>query len=375
MNHRHRAAVGRAIAVAVAIGMLAPAGAAAQAADEAVPRTAWGAPDIQGVWDFRSITPMERPDDLGDRAFLSEEEAANLEQETLARNEELLNRPARRTEVTASVDRGEEGAPGFYNNLWLDRGTAPVGTRRTSLVVDPPDGKIPALVPEAAERQAQLRAAREGVDNHSPTPGGWVEDLGANGLQLRCITGFNAGPPMTPGGYNNNVQIFQTPDHVVLLNEMNHNARVVPLDGRPEIDLPQWTGDSRGHWEGDTLVVETANFLRETSFRSGMTDDNLRLTERFTRVSQGMLMYEATIDDPTVWTRPWTYEVPMVWNEQPMYEYACHEGNYGLYNILAGGAGGGGGGRRGRGVEVVDWSWKPARNLSRRTARAPAGLL
>ena len=336
MNHRNRAATGRAIAVAVALGMLAPVVAAGQAADEAVPRTAWGAPDIQGVWDFRSITPMERPDDLGDQAFLTEEEAANLEQETLARNEELLNRPARRTEVTASVDRGEQGAPGFYNNLWLDRGTAPVGTRRTSLVVDPPSGKIPALVPEAAERQAQLRAAREGVDNHSPTPGGWVEDLGANGLQLRCITGFNAGPPMTPGGYNNNVQIFQTPDHVVLLNEMNHNARVVPLDGRPEIDLPQWTGDSRGHWEGDTLVVETTNLLRETSFRSGVTDDNLRLTERFTRVSQGMLMYEATIDDPTVWTRPWTYEVPMVWNDQPVYEYACHEGNYGLYNILAG---------------------------------------
>ena len=336
MNHRYRAVAGRAIVFAVALGMLAPAVAAGQAADEAVPRTGWGAPDLQGVWDFRSITPMERPDDLGDRAFLTEEEAANIEQETLARNEELLNRPARRTEVTSSVDQGEEGAPGFYNNLWLDRGTAPVGTRRTSLVVDPPSGKIPPLVPEAAERQAQLRAAREGVDNHSPTPGGWVEALGANGLQLRCITGFNAGPPMTPGGYNNNVQIFQTPDHVVLLNEMNHNARIVPLDGRPEIDLPQWTGDSRGHWEGDTLVVETANFLRETSFRSGATDGNLRLTERFTRVSGGVLMYEATIDDPTVWTRPWTYEVPMVWNDQPVYEYACHEGNYGLYNILAG---------------------------------------
>ena len=336
MNHRHRAAAGRAAAVALACAVLAPAAAAGQTAEDAVPRTGWGAPDLQGVWDFRSITPMERPDELGDRAFLTEEEAANIEQETLARNEELLNRPARRTEVTASVDRGEEGAPGFYNNLWLDRGTTTVDTRRTSLVVDPPDGKIPALVPEAAERQARLRAAREGVASHEPTPGGWVEDLGANGLQLRCITGFNAGPPMTPGGYNNNVQIFQTPDHVVLLNEMNHNARIVPLDGRPAIDLPQWTGDSRGHWEGDTLVVETGNFLRETSFRAGSTDANLRLTERFTRVSPGVLMYEATIDDPTVWSRPWTYEVPMTWNDQPVYEYACHEGNYGLYNILAG---------------------------------------
>ena len=336
MNHRYRAGTGRAVAIAVAFGMLAPAVAAGQAANETVPRTAWGAPDLQGVWDFRSITPMERPDELADQAFLTEEEAANLEQETLARNDDLLNRPAVRTTVTESVDRGEEGAPGFYNNFWLDRGTTIVDTRRTSLVVDPADGQIPALVPEAAERQARLSAAREGIGNHAPTPGGWVEDLGANGLQLRCITGFNAGPPMTPGGYNNNVQIFQTPHHVVLLNEMNHNARIVPLDGRPAIDLPQWTGDSRGHFEGDTLVVETANFLRETSFRSGSADANLRLTERFTRVSPQVLMYEATIDDPTVWSRPWTYEVPMVWNEQPMFEYACHEGNYGLYNILAG---------------------------------------
>ena len=336
MNHRYHAGVGHAIALAVVFGMLAPAVAVGQEAGEAAPRTAWGASDLQGVWDFRSITPMERPEELGDQAFLTEEEAANLEQETLARNEDLLNRPAVRTEVTESVDRGAEGAPGFYNNFWLDRGTTIVDTRRTSLVVDPPDGQIPTLVPEAVERQAQLRAAREGTANHEPTPGGWVEDLGANGLQLRCITGFNAGPPMTPGGYNNNVQIFQTPDHVVLLNEMNHNARIVSLDGRPAIDLPQWTGDSRGHWEGDTLVVETANFLRETSFQSGSTDADLRLTERFTRVSPQVLMYEATIDDPTVWSRPWTYEVPMVWNEQPMFEYACHEGNYGLYNILAG---------------------------------------
>ncbi|MCY4508889.1 MAG: hypothetical protein OXG35_18325, partial [Acidobacteria bacterium] len=149
MNHRYRAVAGRAIVFAVALGMLAPAVAAGQAADEAVPRTGWGAPDLQGVWDFRSITPMERPDDLGDRAFLTEEEAVNIEQETLARNEELLNRPARRTEVTSSVDQGEEGAPGFYNNLWLDRGTAPVGTRRPSLGGAPPSGEGPPPGPAA----------------------------------------------------------------------------------------------------------------------------------------------------------------------------------------------------------------------------------
>ncbi len=329
MRHRNLAV----LCAAAVVVALAPALAAGQAE---VPRTSWGAPDIGGVWDFRSITPMERPDDLADQEFLTEEEAARLEQETVARNQELLDRPAQRTTVTESVDSGENGAPGFYNNFWLDRGTTTVGTRRTSLIVDPPNGKMPAFTPEAAARQDALRAAREGVVTHAPTPGGWVEDLGANGLQLRCITGFNAGPPMTPGGYNNNVQIFQTEDFVALLNEMNHNVRFVPLDGREHVDLPQWTGDSRGRWEGDTLVVETVSFLRETSFSSGRTDANLHLTERFTRVSPDVLMYEATIDDPTVWTRPWTYQVPMSFNDEPLYEYACHEGNYGLENILAG---------------------------------------
>ena len=333
MNHRCFAAVLAVFAVAA----LAPAFAAAQPADATeTPRTPWGAPDLQGVWDFRSITPMERPEDLADKAFLTPEEAAELEQAAVARNDELLNREARRTVAGQSVDRGEDGAPGPYNNFWLDRGTTTVGTRRTSLVVDPPNGRVPAMTAAAARRVAELERARRGVDPHAPTPGGWMEDLGANGLQLRCITGFNSGPPMTPGGYNNNVQLFQTESHVVLLNEMNHNARIVPLDGRPRIDLPQWTGDSRGYWDGDTLVVETTNFLRETSFMRGNASGNLHLTERFTRVSPDTLLYRATIDDPTVWSSTWTYEVPMQLNEQPLYEYACHEGNYGLYNIMAG---------------------------------------
>ncbi len=303
---------------------------------EATPRTPWGAPDLQGVWDFRSITPLERPEELADKEFLTEEEAANLEQEALDRNERLLNRPAQRTTVTDSVDRGEDGAPGFYNNFWLDRGTTAVKTRRTSLIVDPADGRIPPMTQAAMKQKDETEMARRGLTMHQPTPGGWVEDLGADGLQLRCITGFNSGPPMTPGGYNQNVQVFQTPEYVVLLNEMNHNARIVPLDGRAHVDLPQWTGDSRGHWEGDTLVVETTNFLRETSFASGQTDAHLHLIERLTRVSSETLMYEATIDDPTVWLGPWTYQIPMQRNDQPVYEYACHEGNYGLYNILAG---------------------------------------
>ena len=336
MSHRNLAAASTLMAV-IAVLALAAAGAAAQGEGATEPpRTPWGAPDLQGVWDFRSITPMERPDDRADQEFLSAEEAARLEQETVARNEELLLRPAQRTTVTESVDRGEDGAPGFYNNLWLDRGTTTVGTRRTSLVVDPPNGKMPPLTPEEEQRRAEYRELREGVDTHAPTPGGWMEELGTNGLQLRCITGFNSGPPMTPGGYNNNVQVFQTPDFVALLNEMNHNVRFVPLDGRPHVDLPQWTGDSRGHWDGDTLVIETSRFLRETSFAQGRTGANLVLVERLTRVSEDVLLYQATINDPTVWTSPWTYEVPMVLNDQPLYEYACHEGNYGLTNILAG---------------------------------------
>ena len=333
MIHRCLAAVLTVIAVAA----LTPTLAAAQSRDTmATPRTAWGAPDLQGVWDFPSLTPFERPKDLADKEFLTTEEAANLEQEAVDRDQRLLSRPAQRTEVTENVDRGEDGAPGHYNNFWVDKGTSTVGTRRTSLIVDPPNGRMPPLTRAAEEKKATLEMERRGLSMHEVTKGGWLEDIGSEGLQLRCITGLNSGPPMTPGYYNNNVQLFQTPEYVVLLNEMNHNIRIVPLDGRAHVDIRQWTGDARGRWEGDTLVVETTRFLRETSFVSGQTDAQLRLIERFTRVSPETLMYEATIDDPTVWSQPWTYEVPMQWNDQPVYEYACHEGNYGLSNILAG---------------------------------------
>ena len=263
MSHRYLVVLCAVIAVVALTPMLA----GAQSAE--APRTPWGAPDLQGVWDFRSLTPLERPAELADQAFLTEEEAASLEQAAIDRNAELWNRAASRTVAGANVDRGEDGQPGFYNNFWLDGGTAPVETGRTSLIVDPPDGRIPPLTRAAAERRAAIERERRGVNRHAPTPGGFVEDLGPNALQLRCITGFNSGPPMTPGGYNQNVQLFQTPDQVVLLNEMNHNFRVIPLDGRSGSGIPQWTGESRGHWDGDTLVVETASFLRETSFCPG----------------------------------------------------------------------------------------------------------
>ena len=310
---------GRCLA-AMALVVFAPIPSAAQAD---VPPTAWGQPDLQGVWDFRTITPMERPADLAEKAFLTDEEAAALEEVRAAEN------AGRDDEVPADI-------VGNYNTFWFDRGDSVIGTRRTSLVIDPPDGRIPPLTPDAERKRASDAEARENTGPHEPTPGGWVDDLGPNGLQVRCITGFNSGPPMTPGGYNNNVQLLQTPDTVVLLNEMNHNVRVVPLDGRPHGDLRQWTGDSRGRWEGDTLVVETINFRRETSFMRGGASADLRLTERFTRASPDVLMYEVTVDDPTTWTRPWKYEVPMQRNLDPVYEYACHEGNYAMEVILAG---------------------------------------
>ena len=314
----------RSIACALTAAILAaPAGAGAQT-DDAAPRTAWGAPDLQGVWDFRSLTPMERPDELaGDERF-SPEQAAEFAAETIRRR-------------SRDADTSDRVVP--YNDFWFDEGTA-VTTERTSLIVDPPDGRIPALTDEARRRQEALAEARSGVSSHEPTPGGFVEDLGPGGLQVRCILGFNSGPPMAPSAYNNNLQVFQTEDTVVLFAEMNHNARVVPLDGRGHLadSVRQWTGDSRGRWDGDTLVVETTNFLRETNFQRGATTPHLTLIERFTRVDADTLRYDVTVDDPTVWTRPWTYSVPMQRNPEPLYEYACHEGNYGLYNILAGAA-------------------------------------
>ena len=322
---RHVLAV---LLTALAVVAFVPAQAGAQtAASMEPPRTPWGAPDLQGVWDFRSLTPMERPEELADTETFTAEQAAEFAEETIRSR-------------SRDNDTSDRVVP--YNDFWFDEGTS-VTTERTSLVVDPPDGRIPPLTQEAMDRQQAAEEARAGVGGHEPTPGGFVEDLGPGGLQVRCILGFNSGPPMAPSAYNNNVQVFQTEDTVVLYNEMNHNARVVPLDGRDHLDagIGQWTGDSRGRWEGDTLVVETTNFLRETNFMRGATTPNLTLIERLTRVDADTLQYDVTVDDPTVWTRPWTFSVPMRSNPEPLYEYACHEGNYGLFNILAGAVAGG----------------------------------
>ena len=311
-----------------AVVLLAPVPVAGQAqtatADQPTPpRTAWGAPDLQGVWDFRSITPLQRPEELADKEFLTEEEAANLEQETVDREERLLNRPARRTEAGASVDRGEDGALGAYNDFWLDPGTTTIGTRRTSLIVDPPNGRIPPVTPEAEKRAETRRAYRR---EH---PADSWEDRGMND---RCM--FTTGLPIVPSAYNNNVHLFQTPDHLVMLIEMTHTLRVVPLDGRPHGNIRQFVGDSRGHWEGDTLVVETKNFHRLTGIRG--STPNAVLVERFTRIGPDAVQYRFTVEDPATWARPWTAEVQLTKNDEPLYEYACHEGNYAMEGILAG---------------------------------------
>ena len=287
-------------------------------------RTADGHPDLQGIWDFRTVTPMERPSEFADKPVLTDQEAANFERKAVEARNADLNR-----DKTASAGI-INGAPATndvalaYNDFWWDRGTKVVGTKRTSLVLDPPDGKIPPLTPEGKKRLAALDAARE-------RPAEGPED---RGVGERCIMGFNSGPPMVPAAYNQNVQLVQTRDHVMLLNEMVHNARIVPLDGSSHGRIRQWVGDSRGHWEGDTLVVDTKNFYNVTSFRG--SSPNLHLIERFTRVDADTLLYEFTADDPTTWTKPWTAQIPMTRTEAPIYEYACHEGNYAMVGLLRG---------------------------------------
>ena len=284
-----------------------------------VPQTAWGAPDLQGVWDFRTITPLERPENLGDKAFLTQEEAAQREQSAVDRATRLWDREARRTEAGGNV--------GGYNNFWMDQGTNVIGTRRTSLIIDPPNGRLPEVTETGRARAAANR-------------GSFSSDLPASYTDLsnsdRCLMGFNAGPPITPAAYNQNVQLFQTPDHLVMLTEMVHTVRVIPLDGTPPLveGLRQLSGDSRGHWEGKTLVVETANFEARRDWRG--STEGMRLVERFTRVDADTLEYEFTVADPETWHAPWTVNLPMRKNELSMFEYACHEGNYSMEAMLGG---------------------------------------
>ena len=326
MNHRRLAAFLTVIAV-ISLSAVPAAGQSGEAST--APRTPWGAPDLGGVWDFRTITPLERPEEFAAKETLTAEESAAREARALEN----------------AVDRvPEPGSTGGYNRFWLDTPSFADNTR-TSLIEDPPDGNLPSLTPGAQHQLGSL-----GEDLPSPRPiryragGSGVDGPEDRGLAERCILGFAHGPPLLPGGYNQNIQVFQTPDHVVILNEMVHDPRIIPLDGRPHLpgDLEQWNGDGRGHWDGDTLIIESANFSAKresysptvsTAMGSGKT---LRLTERLTRVNADTMRYEYTVTDPATFTRPFTAAIPLRRSDVPIFEYACHEGNYGLLNILRG---------------------------------------
>jgi len=282
------------------------------------PRTTDGPPDLQGVWNFSTITPLERSAEFAGREFMTDAEAKQFE----ARIAQQSNRDNRSDNPDADVASA-------YNEFWWDRGNKVArvnGKARTSLIVSPPDGRIPALT---ADGQARAAARAEARRLH-PADGPEDRSLGE-----RCLL-FNAGPPMLSGPYNNYVQILQTRDHVVILNEMIHDARIVPLDGRPHLPaaITSWLGDSRGHWDGNTLVVETTNFTAKTNVRG--SGEKLRLVERFTRAGADTLLYEFTVNDPASFTQEWTAVLPMARTSDRIYEYACHEGNYAMTGILRG---------------------------------------
>jgi hypothetical protein len=304
-------------AVVVSVATVCPAGQAPSAAvkTSGPPRALDSERDLQGLWTNASLTPLERPAEFAGKEFLTAGEAAAYEKRIRERN----NADRRDTNPEADLAVG-------YNDVWWDRGTKVVSTRRTSLIVDPRDGRVPSLTPEAQGRAS----ARAEATRLRPADG--PED---RSLADRCIVRGTAVPPMLPAGYNNTYQILQTPDHVAILVEMIHDTRIIPLNPRPHLSgkIRQWLGDSTGRWEGKTLVVETTNFTDKTNFRG--SGETLRVTERFTRVDGDTLLYQFTVDDPQSFTRPWSAEIPMKKVEGPLFEYACHEGNLSMENILS----------------------------------------
>ena len=280
------------------------------------PKTSDGLPDLQGYWTNITITPLQRPANLANKEFFTPAEAETYEKSVVSQNN------ADRRDGTAAQDVSRA-----YNDFWWDRGTKVVKTLRTSLIIDPPDGRIPALVPAATQRLAAQRQARAGRATDGPE---------FRPLAERCLLWATAGPPMMPSFYNNNYQIVQNSGYVMILVEMIHDARIIPIDNRPHLpgNVRQWMGNSIGHWEGNTLVVETTNFTDKTAFQNSGAD--MKLIERFTRTEEDTLMYEFTVDDPSTYVRPWTAQIPMSKTDGPIWEYACHEGNYAMTNVLRG---------------------------------------
>ena len=316
------------IGLFLAAVLLAPAFVTAQAPGAAtpskntskpwkVPRTPDGQPDLQGFWTNTTYVPLERPKNVTKEFYTKEEVVENIKK--------------------AAANEGEQTEPGTvadvhydFTQFGLDRSQSALALNlRTSLIVDPADGRIPPMTPEGVKRNAERAEARKRA-------GGPYDAAQNQPLSVRCIIMDRIGPPMLAGAYNNNYQIVQVPGYVMILVEMIHDVRIIPLDGRPQLpaNVRQWTGSYRGRWEGDTLVVESTNFNGKNPFQG--SSENLKLTERFTRVDEDTIRYQFTIDDPSTWTRPWSAEVPWAKSIGPLFEHACHEGNYGLPNILAG---------------------------------------
>jgi len=305
----------------------APKKAAAQQKTYVAPKTPWGDPDLQGVWNDATSTPLQRPGNVGSKDVLSDDEAEEFQQQL----EHDLTRDRRDGGPEADVNRA-------YNEHWMDsRRLKITADRRTSLVVDPPDGRIPPLVPLPPERE-KARAARAAANTrfNAGLPDTYID----MSLPVRCVIRTDL-VPYLPTIYNNNFQIFQSPGYVVIGPEMIHSARIIPLDRRPHLNknLKQWLGDSRGYWEGNTLVVETTNFRNDDgAVYQNANAETFRITERFTRVDAKTVNYEFRIEDPKTWTKPWTAVIPWtkVDPEEQMYEYACHEDNYDIVHFLTG---------------------------------------
>jgi hypothetical protein len=337
MRHRLLSSItGLAAAVVVALvipasgqapkpGPAAKPGAAAKR--YTVPKTPWGDPDLQGIWNDATSTPLQRPANVGEKDVLSDEEAAEF-QSSLAHD---LSRDRRDGGNAADVNRA-------YNEHWMDaRRLKITADRRTSLIVDPVDGRIPVLANVPPER---LRVRSTRAEAQKRFAAGLPDDYSDMSWPVRCVVRTDV-PPYLPTIYNNNFQIFQSPGYVTIAPEMIHSARIIPMDGRPHLhrNLRQWLGDTRGKWDGSTLVVETTNFrLDEGVIFQNANPATFKITERFTRVAPDSINYEFTVEDPTTWSRPWTALIP--WNkvdpDEQMFEYACHEDNFDIVHFLLG---------------------------------------
>ena len=327
---------GVSLLAAVIIGVVPPA-AAGQPAEGPDLRTPWGHPDLQGIWTSATYTPLERPEAFADRAFLTAEEAAGLAALVAEDGVDPLRArgilAAETEEERLAVTRQTQENIHYDNAVWLtEEQRKTFSSRRTSLIVDPPSGRIPPRIPGAVEREAARRQASRHLVHNIEEPS--YDGFHTRTLQERCLVWRHEGPPMVPPSYNDMLQIFQTPDHVVVMQEMSNNPpRIIPL-GRPHLPsrIRQWPGDSRGRWEGGTLVVDTINFNEKTHYEG--STEALHVVERFTRVDAETIRYEFTVQDDRTWAQPWSAEFPLMKRGGPLYEYACHEGNHDIRHIL-----------------------------------------